>query len=225
MVPRAGIRIINEGVEFEPVGPAEYRVDTIKFDEIMKGINIYLSKQPLGKRMEVSQSWERLRKKIESLPERSENFPKMKLNDLPRLVREPLHVPDHLMEEEEDADNELTGDIYPEDVTDGDVDSEISLGMDVCIYTESKRGRPWVGRIVQLLEGRRFIIHWYSRKSSRSKLFEASYNADGSRSVSEMENQMVMFWQMTHKRTQTSFYLETFWLETIEREYNVLDGE
>ena len=97
--------------------------------------------------------------------------------------------------------------------------------MDVCIYTESKIGRPWVGRIVQLLEGRRFIIHWYSRKSSRSKIFEASYNADGSRSVSEMENQMVMFWQMTHKRTQTSFSLESFWLETIEREYNVLDGE
>ena len=37
MVPRAGIRIINEGVEFEPVGPAEYRENTIKFDEIMKG--------------------------------------------------------------------------------------------------------------------------------------------------------------------------------------------
>ena len=224
LVPRSGIRVIREDVEFEPVGPAEYRIDKINFDEIMKGLSIFLRKLPLQEKMTISTSWDRLRDKLENLPNRSENFPKMKLKDLPKQLPEVLQVPDYLMDGDEDG-IELTGDKYPENIDEGDLDSEISVGMDVCVYTEEKRGRPWVGRVLQLLEDQRFLIHWFTRKTIRSKTFYALTNNDGSPSISEQENGTVMFWQMSENRTQTSFSLSNFWLETIVREYESLDGE
>ena len=126
------------------------------------------------------------------------------------------------LEENEDG-TELTGDLYAEDVDDGDLDSEIAPGMDVCIYTTDKRWRPWVGRVVQLLEHKRFLIHWYSRKSCRSRKFEAMKNDSGERCVSEMEYGSVMVWQMSENRTPSSFTLSPFWLDYISREYATYD--
>ena len=223
-VPRSGIRVIQENCEFSSIGPAEYRIEKINFEEIMKGLRIFLSKLPLQERMTITTSWDRLRDSLESLPRRSENFPKMNLEDLPKQIPEVLIVPEYLMGEE-DTGTELTGDKYPEVIDDGDLDSEISVGMDVCVYTEEKRGRPWVGRVVQILEDKRFLIHWFTRKTIRSKTFTALHNQDGSRNISEQENGTVMFWQMSECRTQTSFILSNFWLETLERQYESLDGE
>ena len=223
LVPRAGIRLVKEDTEFEPVGCADYRLEKVNFDEILKGINIFLRKQPLQVRMNVTVSWDRLRDRLESLPRRSESFPKMQLLELPKQSLEVLQVPEYLLEEEEQG-NELTGDLYDEEVTEGDLDSEICVGMDLCVYTIEQRGRPLVGRVLEILEDKKFLIHWFSRKTSRSKKFEALSDKDGSRSISEMENGSVMFWQMSENRTQTSFTLSNFWLQDIAREYELLDG-
>ena len=224
MVPRAGIRLIKENTEIDPVGCAEYRIEKINFDEIMKGIHLFLRKQPLQERITVTESWDRLRDRLEGLPRRSESFPKMNLIQLPKQLQEVLQVPEYLLDKEDEG-TELTGDLYQEEVAEGDLDSEIAAGMDLCVYTTEKQGRPWVGRVLELLEDKRFLIHWFTRKTSRSKKFEALFNRDGSRNISEMENGSVMIWQMSENRTQTSFTLSNFWLEDIAREYDVLDRE
>ena len=224
LVPRSGIRIIKDDLEFPPVGPAGFRVENIKFDEIMRGLQIFMSKLDFQERMKITASWDRLRDSLESLPRRSNNCLKMKLEDLIKQIPEVLHVPDYLMEQE-DTGTELTGDKYPENIDDGDLDAEICVGMDICVYTEEPRGRPWVGRIVQLLENKRFLIHWFTRKTIRSKVFSALFKEDGNRNISEQENGTVMFWQMTENRTKNSFSLSNFWLETLQRQYEALDGE
>lgn len=61
LVPRSGIRLIKDNVEFEPVGCAEYRIERLNFDEIMKGVNTYLKKVPETDRREILTSWDRLR--------------------------------------------------------------------------------------------------------------------------------------------------------------------
>ena len=86
MVPRAGIRLIKENTEIDPVGCAEYRIEKINFDEIMKGIHLFLRKQPLQERITVTESWDRLRDRLEGLPRRSESFPKMNLIQLPKQL-------------------------------------------------------------------------------------------------------------------------------------------
>ena len=92
------------------------------------------------------------------------------------------------------------------------------------MYTQELSARPWVGRVLQLLEDNKFLIQWYTRKTSRSKTFYALKNVDGTPSISEQENNTVMFWCMSENRSQDSFSLSSFWLETIQREYEQLDS-
>ena len=222
MVPRSGIKVIRDNIEFDAVGAAEYRIESIKFDEILRGLQVYLAKVPQKEKLSISKSWDKLRDSIESLPNRSKNFPKMKLDELPQQPAEVLQVPDYLLEEEDDG-MELTGQKYPEKVDEGDLDSDLEVGMDIAIYTEEQRGRPWVGRVLSMSDEKRFIVHWFTRKTIRSTLFQALTNSDGSPNVSELENGCIMFWQMSENRTKTSFTLNSFWLENIEIEYQKLD--
>ena len=63
LVPRSGIRLLKENIEFEPVGCAEYRIERLNFDEIMKGVNTYLKKIPASERREILISWDKLRER------------------------------------------------------------------------------------------------------------------------------------------------------------------
>ena len=49
------------------------------------------------------------------------------------------------------------GALYPEEIVNGSLEDEAAVDMDVCIYTEDKRWRPWLGGIVKLLENTRFV--------------------------------------------------------------------
>ena len=96
--------------------------------------------------------------------------------------------------------------------------------MDVGIYTDDKRWRPWLGRIVQILE-KRIMIQWYSRKTVRSTVFTAMKNPDGSPSLAELDNDTVMFWMVSEpqSRKPESFSISHYWLETIKLEYEEID--
>ena len=224
LVPRAGIRLLKEDVVFEPVGPADFRIWKLKFDEINKGLHIFLAKLPLEKRMSIQTSWDGLRSTLEGLPRRSDNLEKMLLTDLPKQIEVHPTVPEHLRVVEDT--HELAGDLYPEEIFDGHLEDEVHVGMDVCIYTEDLRTRPWVGRIIQIRENKRFVLQWYSRKSGRGKVFMAVNNSDGSPSLSELDNDTVMFWMMSEpqSRSANSFALTPYWLETIQREYEEIDN-
>ena len=222
-VPRAGIRLIKEDTVFDPVPCAEYRIERINFDEIMKGIYIYLARQSAEVRRQVLSSWDRLRDKIERLPRKAEGILKMNISSLPKQRYEALPIPDYLIEN--DNDTELEGDLLPEEISEGDFDSEIAVDMDVVVYTMEKKGRPWVGRVIEILPEKKFIIHWFARKTIRSRRFEAMFSASGERNVSEMDNESVMIWQMSENRTESSFMLSNFWLEDIRREYETLDAD
>ena len=223
LVPRAGIQLINENIDFEPIGPSEFRIEKIKFDKIMQGLDRFSSKLPLEQRMSIQTSWDKLRDQLEGLPRRTENLEKMKLLDLPKQAQStPTVVPDHLIQV--DDHQELSGATYPEDANEGVFGEELAVGMDVVVYTEEQQGRPWVGRIVKLLENGNFLLHWYVRKTTRSKTFSALINPDGSPSLSELESGMAMLWCMSENRREDSFTLSAYWLETIKREYETLDG-
>lgn len=223
LVPRAGIRLVKEDQDNGPVGVSEFRIWKLKFDEINKGLNIFLSKLPLEKRMRIRTSWDGLRETLEGLPRRSENLEKMILTDFPEQTEEIPILPEHLCVVDETP--ELMGDLYPEEICDGHLEDEVAVGMDLCIYTQDERSRPWVGRIVQVLENKRFKLQWFVRKTVRSKIFTALNNADGSPSLVELDNETVMFWMMSEpqSRSSTSFSLSAYWLQTIQREYEEID--
>jgi hypothetical protein len=222
LVPRAGIRLMKEGHSFGPVGVADFRTEKLNFDLIMKGLKIYMSSMPLEGRMKIQTSWDNLRATLEGLPKRVDNLEPMTLTDLPKQTHDIPTIPAHLVVGDDIPP--LKGDFFPETVEEGHLEDEASVGMDVCIYTDDKRWRPWLGRIVQILE-KRIVLQWYSRKTVRSTVFTAMKNPDGSPSLAELDNDTVMFWMVSEpqSRKPESFSISHYWLQTIKMEYLEID--
>jgi len=146
----------------------------------------------------------------------------MKLEELPKQTAVDLApTPDYLKDAVVSVENTLSGDVYEEEPLEGDL-SEVGIGTDVCVYTENRKGRPWVGRVVEILANKQFIINWFQR-SGRSMVFEAMREPDGSLALSTIELDSIMFWEMSVKRSEDKFSLPSFWLETIKMEYAKLD--
>jgi hypothetical protein len=220
--PDTGIQLIKDGTEFEAVGPADFRIEKLELDKVFRSLQNYLSTMPLQQRIQVSASWDALRKTLESLPGRKENLLKMKISELPRqsihLVPE---IPDHFGQfSNDELVPELRGEIFPEKISDGNFNSEITENADVVVYTRSKQNRPWVGRVVKILPERKFTVQWYKRRG-RGNTFHAMVESDGSPVLSEQENTVVMYWYVSDpdSRTDSSFRLSHYWLEKIHQDY------
>ena len=106
-------------------------------------------------------------------------------------------------------------------MTEGDFESEIVEGSDVVVYTKSKTNRPWLGRILRILPGGKFIMHWYHRRS-RGNTFYAMVKPDGSPVLSEQSNEVVMGWHISEEgtRKENSFQLSYYTLEKIKQDYS-----
>ena len=210
LYPRSGIRLVKENTTFESVGVADFRVEEIKFDDILKGLNRFSAMLPLEKKMQVMSSWENLRRLLESLPNKKMNFPRLKLDDLPkqRIVVD-VQVPDYLKDRIDAVENTLTGELYPEEAGEGNL-AEIDVGTDVVVYTDEVGTRPWVGRVTQLLAGEKFEIHWFRRKSGRGSTFHAMRNQPGHPVLTVLDLESIMFWHMSEKRTEESFSLSPY---------------
>ena len=222
LYPRSGIRMLQNIIEYPPIGVADFRVEDINFDKIIHGLKKFTAKLPLEEKMSIESSWDNFRHKIESLPLRKNNLTKMKLSSLPK--QESLTETDLDYVTDVDDETVLNGNVCPEEIEEGDIDRDIVIGTDVCLYTNSRKGRPWVGRVAEILPEKRFVIHWFSRSPRSKNIFIAMKNFDGSPYLTDQDLSSVMFWDMSENRNEDSFELSNYWLETIKAEYSNLDS-
>ena len=173
--------------------------------------------------MKIHTSWDNLRHTLESLPGKIDNLKKMNITDLPKQ-REQNEMTGNTGDLEEVEAGVLSGNFCPEVVDEGNLEEEISVGIDVCVFTDVLSGRPWVGRVMELLPNKQFTIQWFSRKSGRGKIFRSMMKNDGSPYESVQDFDSIMFWDMSVNRREDSFELTTFWLETMMQEYAKLDS-
>ena len=220
--PPTGIRILKPNTPFEPVGSADFRVEQLMLPKVMEGLMKYFRRMPTHVRVDVERSWSRLKDRLESLERRKQNLPKMRLENLPKFL--PLednpHLPDEFsfVDETNEVLPELIGDVFEENL----FDANVCKDLDVLVYTDDVQGRPWLGRILEILEGRRFLCHWYQRHG-RSLKFHAMSNADKTPYVSELENRVVMMWDISSDRTNTSFNVTPYKLSKMLDEYKKYD--
>ena len=223
--PRAGIRLLKENTQFYPVEAAEFRTDELPFEKIRRTVSIVTSKMPLLEKMKITESWDRLRKKLENVPLMRKNLRKMLLTDLPKQEGTVAPgIPEFLLDA--DDGNVISGDLHDESVHEGSFDDDdICVDMDICVYTDSKKGRPWVGRVKEMLPGGKFIIHWFERKSGRGNRYTAMFNQDGTPNILELELTMVMFTAFSEEKREDSFVIPPFWQKNIRLEYEKLDNK
>ena len=107
--------------------------------------------------------------------------------------------------------------------TESQFQTEIQSGMDIAVYTESKKDRPWLGRVINIQEGgNTFQVQWFKRKGKGST-FKALTNKDGTRYTSLLASNTVMLWEFTDNKTDDSFEVSKEWLEKIFEQYHSHD--
>ena len=219
-VPPTGMRIVQPNTPYNPVGSAEFRVEGLLLPKIVENLQKYFKRMPTHIRVRVDDSWRRLKDSLERLPRMQENLPRMRLQELPKIPAKPApKLPDEFSFVEDDVElPEIVGDVFEE----GLFDSNICEDLDVVVYTEVKEGRPWLGRIKEVLEEKQFIIQWYQRQG-RSTKFHAMFNSNKTPYLSKLENSNVMMWQISIEKDKDSFYVTPYRLSQIIKEYKKYD--
>jgi hypothetical protein len=234
-VPSSGIRILKEGVGFEPVGAAEFRVDKLMIPLVRKHLEKYFNTLQLVERMSVRTNWDRLFDKMENVARRRSTLEKMNIQDLPRQVDLCNQLPDDLENLENDKYNDipdLSGEVFPEvlddevlpeAVDDADFSADIQVGMDVCIYSQTVDSRPWVGRVLKKCSNSTFLIHWYERVKADLNKFKAVMLSSGEPYSTVLETASVILWNFSIKRSDYSFSVPTVSMAQIEGLYEYHD--
>ena len=132
-------------------------------------------------------------------------------------------VPSPLAQYDDHAEPpDLIGERHAPEIEDSNFSHDLSVGIDVVIWTMSKQKRPWVGRVVQVLSSDSFKIQWYQRRT-KSRTFFALKHKDSSPNTTNCDVSSVMFWAMGTNKTDNSFDLSEFWLKRITHEYSQHD--
>ena len=169
-------------------------------------------------------SWEKLRTQLENIPKRMKNLPPLKLSSLPR--QKPgiqAVVPDYLESVLIEDLPDLGGEHCILEPIDGKFEIEISPQMDVAVYTHSMKDRPWLGRVLTILESESsFEVQWF-KKMSRTLKFSAMFNSDGSPLTSVLPLESVMMWEFSTNKQIDSFDVSRDWFAKILRDYESHD--
>jgi hypothetical protein len=221
--PSTGIRLVKENVIFEPVVAAEFRIDSLSLPHVFRDLLKYFQRMPLNIRIKVSSSWDALRSTLENLPAKRTNIIKMKIGELPKQDHnsEPV-LPDHFEHVIEKEIPELKGDVFPESLDEGDFDKEVIEGLDVVCYTKTKTSRPWLGKVIEILSERKFVIQWYSRKRGNQNNFYAMEEG-GKPYTSVQENECVILWGFSEEKSKNCYFVSNYWLLKIKNEYAIYD--
>ena len=143
--------------------------------------------------MNVQGSWDNLREKLEKLPIQAKSFKKMEIHDLSPLDSNiPTSLPQyfaHLSQDEDIPDHE--GEKFPDVLEEADFQEDNREGVDVLIYTRTKIGRPWLGRVLRKIDNTQFTIQWYDRRKGDENTFFALENPDGTPYTSDLDTGLV----------------------------------
>ena len=218
--PKEGLLVIKDELDLDAsVPPAEFRLEALQLDHLLMSIRKRFKNLPLEEQMKIVTEWESLRKTLESLPRLRSTLENLKISDLPKQVERESREPP-VLEELLDGPG-ISGVFEPAEVEEGDIE-EVQVSMDVCVYTERKRGRPWVGRVNSIDSDKKtFTIHWYERVH-RSNAFKAMF-VNNAPYVEELSLDVVMCWAFSEDREDDSFAISNFWLHTLKLEYEKLD--
>ena len=183
--PHEGIQLLKDEIDFTPVPVAEFRPDDLNLDKVLADLRkIYFPLMPIKDQKRVSESWEKLCNTLEQMHRK--HLPPMQIMEI--LKQLPTAIPGlpqalQQFQDKEDNPPALVGELRPPAVEESSFDKEMKIGLDVVIWTLSKKDRPWVGRVSKIVSPNEFEIHWFQRKN-RSNVFWALKNKDGTPFIS-----------------------------------------
>ena len=129
--------MLKESCEHIPIGMAGFRTEEIRFDVIMKTVRSMISSLPACDQMAITNSWDRVRERMENVAKGKVQYSKLDLSEFPKLNVEEL--PPLLDDINEPLDSmRITGKLCDETIEAGRAE-EVSEGMDVVLYGKKRQ--------------------------------------------------------------------------------------
>lgn len=197
--PPRGIQLLADEVDFsEKIKASEFRIDhQKKMEAILHDIKTkYLPTLDPRKRLETDSRWKALDQTFQHLEKERKSLKTLSLADLPKFLPPP--TPDHsdIVVKNHGETTPLWGSFYPEEVLDGNVESDAKLGLDVVVFTHSKSDRPWVGIIKSICnEKKAYSIHWHKRAPGGGIRYKADTKR-GAPYISEVDSASIMLYSV-----------------------------
>ena len=91
----------------------------------------------------------------------------------------------------------------------------------MAVYTKEKIGRPWVGRVLNIVDTE-ILIHWFS-KIKRKYTYEELKNKDGSPQTDRISRDTIMYHNISSVSKEKSFMITPTFMNKILLEYDVMD--
>ena len=157
-------------------------------------------------------SWDKLRSRLEKMPRKRNNLPRMNLKELPKQGPE-MEVFEFVEEEEGRGVGGIK--MYDEKL------GSLRIGDDVAIYTKTMSGRPWIGRVMEIKEGE-VSVQWFQKKSARLK-YEAQYYRNGKPYIDTISRESIIYINVSAVSDKKTLKLTPTVHRKIMDEYEKLD--
>ena len=215
----AGMKILRHEAKncIKLVDSANFKIEDLSLDEVGRDYcNKFVTSlsEDCVKRF-CLQSWDRLRSKLEKLPRRQKNLPKMNFLTIPK--HNVTNIEEFDFDEEDEAP-EIGGiEVYAEDL------GSLKVGDDVAIYTVNKEGRPWVARVTNLISSEECEVQWFEKKSALL-VFKPMNMTNSSPYLQNIQRRSIMFINISAKYRGGEIRLTPHWRTKIMEEYARLDS-
>ena len=224
--PDPPIKLLKDNIIYDAVQVAPFRAEDLNLEKVQSDLRSrYFPLFSSQERKVIESSWERLCTKLIQMPKKV--LPTMKLTDLVKQVPvvSEFQCPNYLLDHvQQPPPPKLIGEFFPPtDAEEMEFKDDVRQGLDVVLWTLSKKSRPWIGRVHKVLNQEDFQIHWYERMPPTSNTFVASKQADGSPYLSKQSMNCVMFWQMARNVTEDAFEISEYDMKRISHEYKAHD--
>ena len=217
--PVEGIQLFATRGVVGLVQAADFRIESLNLDKLVRGLQPLFQTLNLEHRMLVVSRWDALKKTLEALPLKKEVLPRMDLDELPRQIE----VETDGMESDEE-DSHIQGTFFETAIEEGVLEEDMCVGMDVCVYTEVKRNRPWVGRVTGFKDRDTYTVNWYEKdKATKSGKYVSRLNDDQSLYTSDLDFSTVMMWAFSESKRDNSFVISPVWQDCLKKEYAKMD--
>ena len=124
--PVCGIRLLKVTGGPHLIKAAEFRIESLSLEKLLRGLQPFFATLDLNKRIEVSSRWEATKKTLESLPLKRDSLPRMDLEKLPKQAFGSNNEED--IETEEDH-REIRGTFFESVIREGDIEEDMCTGI------------------------------------------------------------------------------------------------
>lgn len=220
--PKTGIRLFKADANvLQPIKNSLFRIASLNLDKVFGDVMTkYVPVLPEEQQSGVRDCWLKFRERIDKLPSRI--FPVMKIDDLKNKISElPVSkdIDNWRNQQSEREPNPIVGAIIPAELLEGSFQVDAEPGMDACVWTLSKKDRPWLIRVKEVFkESNMFEGVWLKRGRGKNS-YVLDVDSKGHENCANLSMDTVLLFGFSTNITPDGCKITDYWLNKLRDSY------